>query len=316
MTTGAATSARGATNTRSDVNSSLDVEFRHGPAPAARRYKASLAYRANDALELYASAGSGFHSNDARGTTIRVDPASGDAVDRVDPLVPSLGAELGARLFLGNRLQATAAVWGLRLDSELLFVGDAGTTEASRPSRREGVEAGLAWFASERYSANIEAVVHAGAFPRPRPRRRPRAGFDPAGRRRGRHRALRQRLDGERAAQALRPLSADRGRQRRLRRLDAGEPAARAPVGRLGLHLDVLNRSTAATTTSTTSTPRACPAKRTRASRTCTSTPFRRVASGSACATVSRRAPPLAAGRARGDAANAHASIGDPLLRR
>jgi hypothetical protein len=28
----------------------------------------------------------------------------------------------------------------LDLDSELLFVGDAGTTEASRPSKREGIE--------------------------------------------------------------------------------------------------------------------------------------------------------------------------------
>jgi hypothetical protein len=32
------------------------------------------------------------------------------------------------------------AVWYLGLDSELLFVGDAGTTEAGRPSRRIGVE--------------------------------------------------------------------------------------------------------------------------------------------------------------------------------
>jgi outer membrane receptor protein involved in Fe transport len=38
------------------------------------------------------------------------------------------------------RLQSTVAVWSLDLDSELLFVGDAGTTEPSRPSRRSGVE--------------------------------------------------------------------------------------------------------------------------------------------------------------------------------
>ena len=37
-------------------------------------------------------------------------------------------------------LHATAAVWGLDIDSELLFVGDAGTTEPSRPSQRRGVE--------------------------------------------------------------------------------------------------------------------------------------------------------------------------------
>jgi outer membrane cobalamin receptor len=32
------------------------------------------------------------------------------------------------------------SVWGLWLDSELLFIGDAGTTEASRPSHRTGIE--------------------------------------------------------------------------------------------------------------------------------------------------------------------------------
>ena len=37
-------------------------------------------------------------------------------------------------------LQSTVALWYLGLDSELLFVGDAGTTEAGRPSRRVGLE--------------------------------------------------------------------------------------------------------------------------------------------------------------------------------
>jgi outer membrane receptor protein involved in Fe transport len=38
------------------------------------------------------------------------------------------------------RVQATVALWTLGLESELVFVGDAGTTDASRPSRRTGVE--------------------------------------------------------------------------------------------------------------------------------------------------------------------------------
>jgi outer membrane receptor protein involved in Fe transport len=37
--------------------------------------------------ELYANAGRGFHSNDARGAVTRVDPKTGDAVDPVTPLV-------------------------------------------------------------------------------------------------------------------------------------------------------------------------------------------------------------------------------------
>jgi len=90
--------------------------------------------------ELYLNYGHGFHSNDARGTTITVDPASGSPVDRVKPLVRTRGVELGARSEIGQNFRSTVAVWQLDIASELLFVGDAGSTEASRPSRRYGVE--------------------------------------------------------------------------------------------------------------------------------------------------------------------------------
>ncbi len=120
-------------------------------------WKAGLAWQASSALELYLSYGTGFHSNDARGITITVDPSSGEPAERVDPLVESRGAELGARYHLNERLQATMALWTLRLDSELLFVGDAGATEATRPSQRDGIELGLYWFAHERYRASLEA---------------------------------------------------------------------------------------------------------------------------------------------------------------
>ena len=90
--------------------------------------------------ELYANAGMGFHSNDARGAVIRVDPASGVAVDRVTPLVRARGAEAGLRTVRVRGLQSTLSLWYLGLDSELLFVGDAGTTEPGRPSRRIGIE--------------------------------------------------------------------------------------------------------------------------------------------------------------------------------
>jgi outer membrane receptor protein involved in Fe transport len=90
--------------------------------------------------ELYANAGYGYHSNDARGATITRDPNSGEAVDRVTPLARARGAEVGVRTVAIPHLQSTFTLWTLGLDSELLFVGDAGTTEASRPSRRTGVE--------------------------------------------------------------------------------------------------------------------------------------------------------------------------------
>jgi outer membrane receptor protein involved in Fe transport len=131
---------------------------------SATSLKAGLVYRPADPLELYASFGQGFHSNDARGTTIRFDPVSGEAVDAVDPLVASDGAELGARVFFNDRLQASLAAWSLRLDSELLFVGDAGNTEPSRPSAREGLELGMYWFGSDRLSAELEASYTRARF--------------------------------------------------------------------------------------------------------------------------------------------------------
>ena len=101
--------------------------------------KASLIFTPTAASELYVSGGFGFHSNDARGTTIRVDPSTGDSVSRVDPLVRSRGAELGLRMTPIAALRSTASVWLLNLDSELLFTGDAGITEPAAASRRRGV---------------------------------------------------------------------------------------------------------------------------------------------------------------------------------
>jgi outer membrane receptor protein involved in Fe transport len=90
--------------------------------------------------ELYANYGHGFHSNDARGTTLTVDPATGAAADKVTPLVKTKGYEAGVRSEPLPGWQTTLSLWALNVDSELLFVGDAGVTEPSRPSRRHGVE--------------------------------------------------------------------------------------------------------------------------------------------------------------------------------
>jgi outer membrane receptor protein involved in Fe transport len=96
--------------------------------------------------EFFVNVGKGFHSNDARGTTIRVDPTDGETpAERVDPLVSALGADVGMRTAILPNMQLSAALWTLRLDSELLFVGDAGITEPSRESERRGVELGAIW---------------------------------------------------------------------------------------------------------------------------------------------------------------------------
>ncbi len=55
-------------------------------------------------------------------------------------LVRAQGAELGVRSEIIPGLQTAFSVYRLDFDSELVFVGDAGNTEAGRPSRRTGFE--------------------------------------------------------------------------------------------------------------------------------------------------------------------------------
>ena len=102
--------------------------------------KLSLILGPWEKTEFFANAGTGFHSNDARGTTETVSPREGTPASPVSPLVRSRGAELGLRTQLVPGLQSSLALWVLRLDSELVFSGDAGDTEASRASLRKGVE--------------------------------------------------------------------------------------------------------------------------------------------------------------------------------
>ncbi len=90
--------------------------------------------------EFYLNAGTGFHSNDARGTTATVSPANGEPIERADPLVRSKSAEVGLRTSFIPNLISTVSFYYLTLDSELVFVGDAGDTEPSSASRRYGVE--------------------------------------------------------------------------------------------------------------------------------------------------------------------------------
>lgn len=126
--------------------------------------KASLAYRAGDDTELYLAAGLGFHSNDARGTVTTVDPATGDATDPVDPLVRSRGAEVGVRTSAWSGLRTTASLWTVEVDSELLFVGDAGTTEASDGSRRLGFTLANFWRIDPTWSADLDLSLTRARF--------------------------------------------------------------------------------------------------------------------------------------------------------
>ncbi|HVF16540.1 MAG TPA: TonB-dependent receptor [Steroidobacteraceae bacterium] len=124
--------------------------------------------------EFFFNAGNGFHSNDARGTTIRVDPTDGfTPAERVDPLVGATGLDVGLRTALIPTMQLSVSLWSLELDSELLFVGDAGTTEANRASRRRGIEFAGIWNPLEWLIVDLDLAWSKARF----------TDFDPAGER-------------------------------------------------------------------------------------------------------------------------------------
>lgn len=82
--------------------------------------------------ELFANYGEGYHSNDARSAV-----ALGSS-----PLARAKSYEVGVRSkpWGAGGVELTATIWRLDLKSELVFVGDEGTTEIRGASRREGVE--------------------------------------------------------------------------------------------------------------------------------------------------------------------------------
>jgi len=102
--------------------------------------KATLVFGPWKKTELYLDTGFGFHSNDARGVTITVDPTTLDPQGRAPLLVRTKGAEVGARTSIVPGLVSTLSFWFLQSNSELTFSGDSGDTEANGPSRKYGVE--------------------------------------------------------------------------------------------------------------------------------------------------------------------------------
>jgi hypothetical protein len=90
--------------------------------------------------EFYANWGLGFHSNSGLGINLSVDPVSGDPATRSPAFARANGGEFGVRTVAVRGLQTTATLWYLGFDSELIYVGDSGSTEEGPASRRYGVE--------------------------------------------------------------------------------------------------------------------------------------------------------------------------------
>src|SRR5690242_6944358 len=125
-------------NVDSDLDANSGTTTAHITSP-----KLSFVFGPFSKTEYFLNYGQGFHSNDARGTTITVDPndpANPTPPQKVPALIKTKGEEIGVRTEAIPDLQSSLALWRLTLASELIFAGDAGTTEANRPSLRRGIE--------------------------------------------------------------------------------------------------------------------------------------------------------------------------------
>ena len=125
---------------QADVENRLNGE-KNAASDSMVSPKLSAIYSTSETTHLFANYGQGYHSNDARGFS----EGSSISDDKADVFARSEGADLGIQTQLSNTLQLAASLWWLTLESELIFVGDNGETEASDKSERKGIEGSIFW---------------------------------------------------------------------------------------------------------------------------------------------------------------------------
>jgi outer membrane receptor protein involved in Fe transport len=121
-----------------DVTDRLSAISDSAPKTSGVRSASVVSPKANAIMgpfrktELFLNYGHGFHSNDARGVVRGVDPAL--------PLAQAIGYEVGLRTAIIPRVDLAAALWALDLESELVWIGDAGITEPRGETERRGLD--------------------------------------------------------------------------------------------------------------------------------------------------------------------------------
>jgi TonB family protein len=107
------------------------------------------------AVDVYVNYGHGFHSNDVRGVFV---------TPQVTPLARAIGEEVGSRARFFDRWDVAAALWQLDLDSETVWIGDEGTTEAAGSTRRQGVEFETRYEFTKWLAADLDVTLTKSAF--------------------------------------------------------------------------------------------------------------------------------------------------------
>ncbi len=110
--------------------------------------KFNIIYTPNQDFQLYFKSGYGFHSNDSR--------VVNDLSATEETLPYAFGVDLGTVFKPFTRLIINAAVWGLGLQQEFVYVGDEAIVEPSGRSRRYGVDFGFRYQCTDWLFANAD----------------------------------------------------------------------------------------------------------------------------------------------------------------
>lgn len=114
--------------------------------------KLNFTYTPSDRVQLYLRTGRGFHSNDARAVVV-------DQANRTLP--KAYGVDIGSTFKPLPRMLVNAALWGLYLQSELIYVGDGGVVETSDPTQRMGIDLSVRYQLTDRLFADLDVnAVH------------------------------------------------------------------------------------------------------------------------------------------------------------
>ncbi|MEZ4773062.1 MAG: TonB-dependent receptor [Bacteroidia bacterium] len=109
--------------------------------------KLNLTWSPKENLQVYLNTGTGFHSNDTR-VIMSADPRQ---------ILPrAIGSDLGFFVKPIPRMIIQAAVWGLYLEQEFVYVGDAGIVEPSGKTIRTGVDLTMRYQLSKHLYGDID----------------------------------------------------------------------------------------------------------------------------------------------------------------
>jgi len=93
--------------------------------------KLSLFYNPTQDIQLFAKAGSGYHSNYSHAAVSELN---------IHPLPRALAADLGSEFKIGKKFVGTMSIWVIKSEAEYIFVADGGEFENNGSSFRKGID--------------------------------------------------------------------------------------------------------------------------------------------------------------------------------